>query len=46
MPRGWYFVKRPDGPVTEDCFELREFESAPLVDGSVRVANRCCRWIP
>jgi NADPH-dependent curcumin reductase CurA len=40
MPRCWYFVKRPVGPVTEGCFELREIESRPLKDGSVRVANR------
>lgn len=40
MPRVWYFVKRPDGPVTDDCFELREEDCRPMAAGLVRVRNR------
>jgi NADPH-dependent curcumin reductase CurA len=37
--RQWILVKRPDGPLTDDCFALRESPIPPLGDGEFLVRN-------
>ena len=39
MARAWCLKSRPSGMPVGDNFELKDFGSAPLGDGEIRVAN-------
>lgn len=40
MPKAWHLKSRPQAMPSHDNFELKEFEQAPMGDGTIRVANQ------